>query len=107
MRHIAESDWKTFKKLRAVALDRFCRRVLDESQGICGNESLSTHERYGKLYGLLQDRDREMADAFDNPRRSTAIMCLMLMVSLGLLTDDELSEFSPEVQRRAHEAKSN
>ena len=25
-----ESDWKTFRELRQVALERFCKRVLDE-----------------------------------------------------------------------------
>jgi hypothetical protein len=31
MKHeIPESDWKTFSQLRLVALERFCKRVLDE-----------------------------------------------------------------------------
>lgn len=28
-----EPDWKTFKEIRSTALNRFCRRVLDESRG--------------------------------------------------------------------------
>jgi hypothetical protein len=95
---IAESVWETYKRLRLIALDRFFQRVLDECQAICTNRSLTAHERYGELYGLLQERDEEMAHAFDDFRRSTAIWRLRVMVFHGLLTKKELSEFSSEVQ---------
>jgi hypothetical protein len=73
---IAESDWKTFKRARLVALERFSQRVLDDCQRICCDESLSAHARYGELYQLLHDRDREMSSAFDDFRRSTAALDL-------------------------------
>jgi hypothetical protein len=31
---IPESDWKTFKRVRLVALERFSQRVLDDCQRI-------------------------------------------------------------------------
>ncbi len=95
---IAESDWKIFKRVRTLALERFSQRVLDACQRICCDVSLSAHERYGKLYRLLQDRDREMSRTFDDLRRSTAVHCLMLMRHHGVVTDEETLEFSPEVQ---------
>lgn len=96
---IAESDWKIFKRVRTLALERFLRRVLDACQRICCDESLSAHERYGRLYRLLQDRDREMSRTFDDLRRSTAVPCLMLMRHQRVVMDEEMLEFSPEVQR--------
>lgn len=96
---ISESDWKTFKGVREVALDRFSLRILGECQSICSGDSSTPHERYGELYGLIQERDREMAHAFDDFRRSTAVSCLRLMWELGVVTEQELSEFSFEVQR--------
>ena len=96
---IPESDWKTFKRVRLLALERFSQRVLDDCQRICCDESLTAHERYGELYQLLQDRDREMSAAFDDLRRSTARLCLTLMRRQGLVTDEEMTEFSPEIQR--------
>jgi hypothetical protein len=42
-----------------------------------------------------------MAKTFNDLRRSTASLCLMLMWRQGLVTDEEMSEFSPEVQRLA------
>jgi hypothetical protein len=98
---IAESDWKKFKRVRTLALERFSQRVLDDCGRIHGNESLTAYDRYLELYRLLQDQDREMAKTFNDLRRSTASLCLMLMWRQGLVTDEEMSEFSPEVQRLA------
>ena len=96
---IAESDWITFKRVRLLALERFSQRVLDDCQRVCCDESLSAHGRYRALYRLLQDRDREMSKAFDDLRRSTASLCLTLMRRQGLVTDEEMMAFSPELQR--------
>jgi len=63
-----------------------------------GDESLTAYERYMELYRLFQDRDRVIAKTFDDLRRSTATICLMLMWRQGPVTEDELSKFSPEVQ---------
>ena len=101
--HIAESDWKVFKKVREKALDRYCRRVLEECERICRDETKSAHERYGTLYGYIHQKDKEMAKAFDDFRRSTAVLCLMLMHKYELLTKDEMQAFSGEVQRSLEE----
>ena len=100
MRDITEADWKTFKRLRERALERFSQRILDESQSICSDPSTSAHARYVQLYQLLQQRDRELASAFDDLRRSTAALCFRQMRHLGLVTDEELTELSPQFQAR-------
>ena len=99
--NITESDWRAFKKVRERALQRFSQRVLDDCLRICQENGATAHERYLNLYRLLQDRDQEMARTFDDPRRSTAKLCLLLMRRQGLVTDEEMAEFSPEVQRAA------
>jgi hypothetical protein len=35
MTTVANSDWKRFRKLRAVALERFAHQALGDSQAIC------------------------------------------------------------------------
>ena len=98
MTRIPESDWKIFSELRLLALERFSQHVLDECQQICGGKTPTAHERYGELDGLLQRRDREMAEAFDDFRRSTADICLGIIWRHGLLTDMEMSRFSLETR---------
>jgi len=44
---IPERDWKVFRELRALALERFCQRVLAEVAGVSGDESHSFHEGAG------------------------------------------------------------
>jgi len=92
--HIAEADWKIFKKVRAKALDRFSQRVLDEFRAICNDTSMTAHERYLKLYKHIHTRDREMAGMFDDYRRSTALLCLALMRKHEPVEDNDLSPFS-------------
>ena len=38
---IAESDWKKFKTLRQIALDRFCQGVLADAKAITQHGALS------------------------------------------------------------------
>jgi hypothetical protein len=93
-----EADWKTLRRLHPVALDRFCGRVLEECRQLLAEEGNTNHERYLALYRLLQERDEELADAFNDMRRSRAHLRLMRMQELGLLTENEVEEFSPETQ---------
>lgn len=98
MREIKESEWKRLRKLETVALERFCTRILREAGDVCVQRSKTAHERYLQLYRLLLDRDAEMARAFNDLRRSTALARLLNMTALGLLANDELSGFSEETQ---------
>jgi hypothetical protein len=58
--------------LEPVALDRFCERVLSEISQISSDSNKTRHQRYVAIFKLLERRDRELADAFNDLRRSTA-----------------------------------
>jgi len=97
---IPESDWRRFKEVHAKLLERYCSGILDEiavaSQGAGG----SAHERYLKVYQLLRERDEQIANAFNDFRRSTAVMQLGIMRRMKLLADEELSLFSEQTRTR-------
>jgi hypothetical protein len=97
MHDITESDWKKFKPLREQALERFCGRVLDEVAQIGSAQTKSRHERYIAIYQMTRERDKEIDQIFDTLRRSTAIMQICSLRLHGLLTDDEVRQFSPEI----------
>ena len=97
MRDIQESDWKTFKGLRRVALERFCEQVLGEIAGISSDVTKTKHERYLAIYRLVRERDKEIAQIFDYLRRSTAVRQICAFRAHGLLTTQELRQFSPEL----------
>lgn len=96
---IPESDWKKFTKLKETALSRFCERVLAEVDAVRANVTLSSHDQYLEIFALIEKRDRELAQIFDYHSRSKALFQLDLIVSRGLLEDEELSQFT-EVTRK-------
>lgn len=97
-RTIPERDWKKFRIIYPIALDRFSEQILEEVDEINSNEDLSYHERYLKIYKLIKNRDREMANIFNDFRRSTALLQLGQMNAHGLLRSEEIEEFSEETQ---------
>lgn len=97
-REIKESDWKLFRQLHSVALERFCQRILSEVEGISNDNEKSFHQRYSDVFDTIDGRNQEIAHAFDNPRRSAALMQLATIRSRGLLTDDEFQQFSEETR---------
>lgn len=94
VREISESDWKVVKQLHAVALDRFCERVLSEVDDIAADTLRTSHQRYLALFETVQHRNKEMANVFDNLRRSTALLQIAALRSRGLLEDSEFMRFS-------------
>jgi hypothetical protein len=93
-----ESDWKLFRQLRELALDRFCQRVLAEIGSLASDAGQSHHDRYVAVFNLIRERDKELAAAFDDPRRSTVLRQLALIRSRELLTDEEFARFGRETQ---------
>jgi hypothetical protein len=93
-----ESEWKYFRRLRVVALNRFCEKVLHDITQIAADATKSPHERYLEIYKVIQQRDQAIAEAFNNPRRSTAVMQLVAIHSHGLVNDDELNAFTQETR---------
>jgi hypothetical protein len=47
---ITESDWKIFRRLHAVALERFCQRVIGEINRASANCTENYHERYLEVF---------------------------------------------------------
>ena len=103
MGDIKESDWKVFKGLREVALERFCERVLDEMARVSADTTKSKHERYLVIYRLLRERDKEITPIFDYLRRSTAYRQICAFRANDLLTEQELRQLSPELVKSVEE----
>ena len=97
-RDIHEADWKFFRKLREVALERFCERILSEIGKLSAAPDRSFHDRYIDVYRRIDDRDEELARAFNDPRRSRMVEQLAQLRALRLIEDEELAMFSEQTQ---------
>ena len=98
--NIPEPDWRRFKEVHEILLQRYCSRVLKDLLAVAQGSDESPHDRYLKIYGMIRNRDKELALAFNDFRRSTAVSQLGLMRCMGLLTDEELASFSEETRQR-------
>jgi hypothetical protein len=88
MRDIKESDWKIFKGVREVALERFCERSSTRSSA-----SVRTLPRPS-----TSDTWRSIGSCvIATRRRSTAVRQLFAFRYHNLLTEQELLQFSPEL----------
>src|SRR5262245_21214454 len=96
---IPESDWRRFKELHQKLLERYCRQILEEVKSASQSSEGTWYDRYRKVYQLIDEHDNQMANAFDDFRRSTAVMQLGIMRRMKLLTGEELRVFSDQTRR--------
>lgn len=97
---IRESDWKIFRELHEIALQRFCERALGEVGALLSDAKKTPHERYLAMWKLMRCRDKGVAQAFNDFRRSTAETQLAIIQRHELLTEEEMSRFSDEMRQR-------
>ncbi len=96
---LPERDWKTLSRLKPLALERLCRRILEEAQAIiAGATEGEYHRTYLALWRHLQEQDRLVADCFDIWSRSRALEHLLLWRRYGLITEEEFATLSPETR---------
>lgn len=94
---IPERDWKIWRTLSTVALNRFCQKILDEAAEFADGDG-TAHQRYIELFQHIKKRDRMIGEVFDAPSRSRAYMQIAFAVRKRLITRDELMQFSEATQ---------
>ena len=97
MTAILEKDWKRFKELHLELLERHCKQTLDLLIEAIHSEKSTHHAAVLEVGKIVHTRDREMSVLFDDYRRSTAILQLIVIRRQGLLVDSDVVGFSPEL----------
>jgi hypothetical protein len=95
---ITEADWKVLRRVHPLALNRYCEDVLAEIERVTQDSTQSPHQRYLAIFKITQRRDREIAQTFNDLKRSNALTMLARMRAAGLLTEDEFSSLRPEIR---------
>jgi len=99
MKHMRESDWKLLSQLKPHALERLCERILKEVTRAATDNSMTQHERYGTVYGIIEEQDKTIARIFNDLRRSNGYSRLEQMREAGLVTVEEFGRFSEEARQ--------
>jgi DNA invertase Pin-like site-specific DNA recombinase len=98
-RDFPEADWKILSKLKPLALDRLCQRILTTSEDIIlGANEGGYHSAYLELYKHIQARDEVLSHCFDDWRRSRALLHLVNWCREKLITDEEFATLSAETR---------
>jgi hypothetical protein len=93
-----ESEWKKFKKLKELCLEKFSEDILFQVEKICKSSEFSAYDRYINLYKLIEKKDEEMVGTFDGLSRNKAFIQLLQMHRLGLVEEKYLDEFENETK---------
>ncbi len=95
---VLESDWKRFRKLYDLALERFCQRVIESLDRLSRDDSRSHYERYTEINSWLRHQNKQFNELFSDYSRSAMLFQLMAFVGQGLVELDELEGFSQHVR---------
>lgn len=99
-REFPESDWKTLSRLKPLALDRLCQRILMTSEDIIVRvKEGGYHSAYLELFKHVQTNDKRLSNCFDDWKRSQAFFILANWRKEKLLSDEEFSAFSEETRK--------
>lgn len=98
MTTLKEADWKQFRELRPLALERLCQRILQTLANLSADADKTYHQRYLEIYQYIREQDREIALGFNHGSRKEAFDQLLFFHSRSLVTDEELTRFSPDLR---------
>lgn len=99
-RSVEEADWQVFKKIKELAIERFCERAIDEYREIINDTDDHAHNRFLLLGRIVQNRDEQMGLLFDGHSRSKMTLQLYGMRMEGLVDDELLAQLSEDLQNR-------
>ena len=100
-RTIPEPDWKVFRRLHPLAVQRYFDKLMAELGRIVTDTTKETKERYWEVHDFMRDKNKEMDWLLDDLRRSTAFEHIAAMCRHGLFTDEEIAQFSHETRQVA------
>lgn len=98
MHDFPESDWRFLRSIQAEMLEELSSRINKEVASILASTGLSENEKRGRVYGAVHDRDRIVAECFDDWRRSRALERVLSLRKHGLLKPQHLASLTPETQ---------
>lgn len=102
---MTELDWKIFKQIKSLALEKYCSKTLDEAKDIVLGERESSHETYLHLFKTLQKKDKQLADMFDGHSRSRAWLQLIAIRKEGLAEQPLLDKLTEEFRIKTDPTK--
>lgn len=99
-RNFPEADWNIISRLKPLALDRLCQRILSSSEDIIVHaKEGGYYNAYLELFKHIQASDDVLSDCFDGWKRSQALIAIANWRRENLITDEEFAALSMETRK--------
>ena len=95
-----ESDWKKFSAMVPELRERYLQRKNPEMIAILQDEARTPTEQFWDAEDLVRKQAKILRECFDGHSRSKMLMFLLTMRRHGVLDDEDLRQFSEELQKQ-------
>ncbi len=99
---IPEHEWRKIRDMKPAVLDRVCKGILDALRArivISSNEQIH-HKQYLNVYKWLHDQDKEIANGFNDLKRSNAYYLLSYWVRNQWITLQEFNRLGEDTKAK-------
>ncbi len=96
---ILEKDWKKLRYIEDSLLDRACNITIKNLKNLIDKKEGGSYKTFLKIYKLIEEENKKIADMFNDMRRSNALSKIAFMYKYKIIDEKALSEFSEETQR--------
>jgi len=100
MTSVPEKDWKRLSGLKEHLLNSACESIFQRIEKISSTRKDREHETYLALWKLINKEDEAIAEMFNDLKRSNAVFKIAALKQYGVLTDEQLAQFSQETQEQ-------
>ena len=95
-----ESDWKTFRGMVEEMRERYLAEQNKALAEILSNDNLSPTEQFWEVEEKSRQIAKILCKCLDGHTRSKMNLFMVSMLHHGLMTDEDLARFSPELREQ-------
>ncbi len=93
-----ESDWKKFRSMVADWRERYLKEQNARIAGILTNPETTPTQRFWDALDAMEKTSKILRDCLDGHSRSSMRFYMQIMLGVGMLTREDLEDFSPELR---------
>ena len=100
-----EKDWKIFRKMAPHLRERYLMYKNKEIKKILEDKDKNETDRFWAAREQIEKERKILIDCLDGHSRSKMLLHMRLMYRYGMITEDDLNEFSEELRSKIREIK--
>jgi len=93
-----ESDWKKFRNSLDKWRERYLKNKNDKIRAILDDNNLTETERFWDIIDFQKNESKKLRDCLDGCSRSNMTSHMALMKRYGMICQEDIEEFSEELQ---------